>query len=65
LVVSTVQPGSPWWRTWAAFVAASIKRARLIDELNELSDRELADIGIARGDLNRPLQRRVELERRG
>jgi len=36
-----------------AFVASLPRRQRELSELNSLSDRELADIGLNRGDINR------------
>ena len=37
----------------AAWIAEALRRRAVINELSELTDRELADIGLARGEIGR------------
>jgi len=40
-----------WMDYWLEEVSASTRYYRIVNELSRLSDRELADIGISRGDI--------------
>ena len=45
--------GERWLRAWKTRFAAYRERRAVINELCELSDRELEDIGLSRADLHR------------
>jgi len=40
-----------WMDYWQNEISASTRYYRIVNELSRLSDRELADIGITRGDI--------------
>ena len=42
-----------WWWRWINYVVTWREHRRVIKELNRLTDKELADIGIARCDIDR------------
>ena len=50
-------------RAFAAEIAAIPHRRAVIDELGSLSDRELADIGLSRGELGRVFDPRFQTRR--
>jgi len=42
-----------WWWRWMNYLVTWREHRRVIKELNRLTDKELADIGIARCDIDR------------
>jgi len=42
-----------WWWRWMNYLVTWREHRRVIKELNRLTDRELADIGISRADIDR------------
>jgi len=51
--MSKKKTGMTWFWRWMNFLATWREHRNTIKELNRLSDKELADIGIARSDIDR------------
>jgi len=51
--MSKKKTGMSWFWRWMNFLATWREHRRVIKELNALTDKELADIGIARADIDR------------
>lgn len=51
--MSKKRTGMTWFWRWMNFLATWREHRRVIKELNALTDKELADIGIARADIDR------------
>lgn len=68
-VGAAVRPGESWFdravRGGMARLRGTFHRRAVLRELNALSDRELADIGLARGELDRVFESDFVPARRG
>jgi len=51
--MSKKRTGMTWFWRWMNYLATWREHRRVIKELNALTDKELADIGIARADIDR------------
>ena len=51
--MSKKKTGMTWFWRWMNYLATWREHRRVIKELNALTDKELADIGIARADIDR------------
>ncbi len=51
--MSKKKTGMTWFWRWMNYVITWREHRRVIKELNALTDKELADIGIARADIDR------------
>ena len=51
--MSKKKTGMTWFWRWMNYVTTWREHRRVIKELNALTDKELADIGIARADIDR------------
>jgi uncharacterized protein YjiS (DUF1127 family) len=54
-----------WFKRYWNYLCTWRKHRTIIKELNELTDRELSDIGINRGDIDRLIWLDEDKEKRG